>query len=56
MDMIVAGKTPREIASILTLSVRTINTCRINILHKLKLRGNAELVRYAIENNLIGKY
>ncbi|MBF0553367.1 MAG: response regulator transcription factor [Nitrospirae bacterium] len=56
MDMIVAGKTPREIAGILTLSVRTINTYRINILHKLKLRGNAELVRYAIENNLLGKY
>ncbi|MCG6553387.1 MAG: response regulator transcription factor [Candidatus Magnetominusculus sp. LBB02] len=55
MDMIVSGKTPKEIAGILSLSVRTINTYRINILHKLNLRGNAELVRYAIENNLFSK-
>ncbi|MBF0519940.1 MAG: response regulator transcription factor, partial [Nitrospirae bacterium] len=49
MDMIVAGKTPMEIASVLNLSVKTINTYRINILNKLKIRGNAELVRYAME-------
>ncbi|MBF0538212.1 MAG: response regulator transcription factor [Nitrospirae bacterium] len=56
MDMIVTGKTPKEIADMLNLSVRTINTYRGNILEKLQLKNNAELVRYAIENNLFHKY
>ncbi|MBF0568480.1 MAG: response regulator transcription factor [Nitrospirae bacterium] len=55
MEMIVAGRTPKEIAELLTLSVRTINTYRSNIMEKLQLRNNAELVRYAIENKLFDK-
>ncbi|MBF0555375.1 MAG: response regulator transcription factor [Nitrospirae bacterium] len=55
MEMIVAGRTPKEIAELLTLSVRTINTYRSNIMEKLQLRNNAELVRYAIENKLFEK-
>ncbi|MBF0521320.1 MAG: response regulator transcription factor [Nitrospirae bacterium] len=56
MGMIVSGKTPREIAQMLSLSVRTINTYRGNILEKLQLKNNAELVRYAIENKLSDTY
>ncbi|MBF0515586.1 MAG: response regulator transcription factor [Nitrospirae bacterium] len=56
MEMIVAGRTPKEIAQQLTLSVRTINTYRSNIMEKLQLRNNAELVRYAIENKLFNKH
>ncbi|MBF0565114.1 MAG: response regulator transcription factor [Nitrospirae bacterium] len=55
MGMIASGKTPKEIAEILNLSVRTINTYRSNILDKLQLKNNAEMVRYAIENNLLDK-
>ncbi|MBF0488530.1 MAG: response regulator transcription factor [Nitrospirae bacterium] len=55
MEMMVTGRTPKEIAELLTLSVRTINTYRSNIMEKLQLRNNAELVRYAIENKLFDK-
>ncbi|MBF0457725.1 MAG: response regulator transcription factor [Nitrospirae bacterium] len=55
MEMIAAGRTPKEIAERLTLSVRTINTYRSNIMEKLQLKNNAELVRYAIENRLFDK-
>ncbi|MBF0564358.1 MAG: response regulator transcription factor [Nitrospirae bacterium] len=56
MDMIVAGKTPGEIADALSLSVSTIKNYRGNILKKLELRNNAELIRYAIDNNLFQRF
>ena len=46
------GKTVKEIASILALSGNTVSTYRRRILHKSKMRTNAELMRYAISNRL----
>lgn len=51
--MIASGKTAREIAGDLCLSVKTINTFRGRILKKLNKRTNVELTRYAIENRLV---
>jgi two-component system invasion response regulator UvrY len=51
--MIASGKTAREIAGDLCLSVKTINTFRGRILKKLDKRTNVELTRYAIENRLV---
>jgi DNA-binding NarL/FixJ family response regulator len=51
--LIAAGKPPREIASDLSLSVRTVGTHRARLLAKMGLRNNAQLVQYAIENHLI---
>jgi DNA-binding NarL/FixJ family response regulator len=51
--MIASGKTAREIAGDLCLSVKTINTFRGRILKKLSKRTNVELTRYAIENRLV---
>jgi two-component system invasion response regulator UvrY len=36
----------------LTLSVKTVSTHRRHILEKMQLQTNADLVRYANENNL----
>jgi DNA-binding NarL/FixJ family response regulator len=47
------GKGNREIADELFISVKTVDTHRSHILEKLGLKNNAELVRYAIKNNLI---
>ena len=52
--LIGSGKTVPEIAVILSLSVKTISTHRAHILDKMKLKNNAELVVYAIRNELIG--
>jgi two-component system, NarL family, invasion response regulator UvrY len=47
------GKTVGEIAGDLFLSVKTISTYRKNILDKLHLRNNSEIIRYAFLNNLV---
>jgi DNA-binding NarL/FixJ family response regulator len=52
LRMLGSGRTVSEIASALALSVKTISTYRARLLMKLQMRGNAELMRYAIENGL----
>lgn len=47
------GKPNREIGKLLHISTRTVDTHRSNILKKLKMKTNAELVKLAISNNLI---
>jgi DNA-binding NarL/FixJ family response regulator len=47
------GKPNREIGKILHISSRTVDTHRSNILKKLKLKTNAELVKVAITAGLI---
>lgn len=51
--LIAAGLSVSKIAKKLSLSVKTISTYRTHILEKLKLRNNAEMIYYAIKNNLI---
>ena len=53
MRFIASGKTVSEIAHNLSLSVKTVSTYRVRILSKMKLKNNAELVRYAMENRLV---
>ena len=48
-----SGKTVSEIADQLSLSATTVSTYRSRILEKMNMRTNAELTRYALENNLI---
>jgi DNA-binding NarL/FixJ family response regulator len=51
--MIAAGKPPREIASELNVSVKTVATHRARLLEKMGLRNNAEIVQYALEHQLL---
>ena len=53
LKMIASGKTVSEIADSLALSVTTVSTYRARILFKTKMRTNAELTHYAIENKLV---
>ena len=50
--MIASGKTVGEIATELSLSVKTISTYRTRILEKMNMKTNAELIHYAIHHNL----
>lgn len=52
MSMISSGKTVKEIAVTLSLSVKTVSTHRSHILKKLHLKNNADIMRYALENQL----
>ena len=49
---IVQGKTSNEIANVLFISKKTVDTHRRNILHKLGLRSSIEIIIYAYKNNL----
>ncbi len=53
MRMIAAGKKIHTIAEELSLSRNSVNTYRARILEKMGMQSNAELTRYAVENNLI---
>ncbi len=54
MCMIGSGKSMKEIGSELFLSIKTISTYRTRILKKMDLRNNSELIRYVVENSIIG--
>jgi len=51
--LMASGKTSGEIAEELFLSVKTISTYRARILEKLRLKNTAELINYAIQNQLV---
>lgn len=53
LQLIASGKTVSSIATELSLTVNTISTYRARILEKLQLNNNAELTRYALDNNLV---
>ena len=51
--MIAKGNTLTDIATALSLSIRTISTYRFRLLQKLQLNNNAELISYALHNQLV---
>lgn len=53
MALIASGKSNQEVADGLFISTKTVETHKANILDKLGLRNTAELVKYAIKNNII---
>ncbi len=53
LRLIAKGYTNREIAEVLVLSVRTVETHRANLMSKLHLGNRAELVQYAKEQGLL---
>lgn len=53
MRGIASGQTVSEIAEQMHLSVKTVSTYRTRLLDKMKMASNAELTRYAIENQLV---
>jgi len=53
MRLIVEGKAVRDIAEILSISANTVASYRSRILEKMKMKTNAEIIRYAIEQKLI---
>ncbi|MCX8474654.1 MAG: response regulator transcription factor [Sphingomonas sp.] len=53
VQLIAEGKINKEVGYILNISVKTVETHRASAMHKLKLRTTAELVRFAVRNNII---
>jgi DNA-binding NarL/FixJ family response regulator len=53
VQLVAEGKSTKEIATALGISVKTAETHRANILRKLKVHSVSELVRYAVKNQII---
>jgi DNA-binding NarL/FixJ family response regulator len=50
--LIAASKTNKEVASLLNISIRTVETHRSNIMEKLGIHSVSDLIVYAIRNGL----
>jgi DNA-binding NarL/FixJ family response regulator len=46
------GKSLKEIAALLSLSVKSVGTYRARVLEKMNMSTNADLIRYVIENKV----
>ncbi len=53
VQLLAEGKSNKEVADTLGISTKTIETHRATIMRKLELKSFAEMVRYAIRNNII---
>ena len=53
LALVASGKSNQEVADDLFISIKTVDTHKNHILDKLGLKNTAELVKYAIKNNLI---
>lgn len=53
LDMIVAGKSNKEIALELGISPKTVSVHRTNLMSKLNVQNTVELIRYATNNPLV---
>jgi two-component system, NarL family, nitrate/nitrite response regulator NarL len=51
--LIAAGRTEKEIAFLLQISIKTVGFHRENLKRKLGLRTTAELTWYAVEQRLL---
>ena len=51
--MLVAGEAVSDIATRLNLSVKTVSTHKANLMHKLGMTNQTEMVRYALKHGLL---
>ena len=52
-QLLAEGKSSKEVAVALGISVKTAETHRANIMRKLGIHSVSELVRYAVKNQII---
>jgi DNA-binding NarL/FixJ family response regulator len=53
VKLLAEGKSNKEVAAVLEISVKTVEAHRANVMHKLNLSSLSDLVRYAIRNGIV---
>jgi DNA-binding NarL/FixJ family response regulator len=53
LQLLAEGRSNRGVSALLGISVKTVETHRAAIMKKLSISSIAELVRYAVRNNVI---
>lgn len=53
VQLLAEGKTSREAALVLGISIKTAETHRANIMRKLEVHSLSEVVRYAVKNHIV---
>lgn len=53
LKLIAEGKTTREIADLLFISVKTVGTHKKHILENLQLKSTADIIKYAIKKGIV---
>lgn len=56
IQLVAEGKTTKEVATALSLSVKTAETHRTNLMRKLDLHSIADLSLYAVRNGIVQIY
>lgn len=56
LQLIAEGYTNKQIADILEISIKTVETHRGNLMRKLDLHDRGELIKYAIQRKIIGPF
>jgi DNA-binding NarL/FixJ family response regulator len=56
IQLVAEGKTTKEVATALSLSVKTAETHRTNLMRKLDLHSVAALTLYAVRNGIVQIY
>jgi DNA-binding CsgD family transcriptional regulator len=53
VQLLAEGKSSKELALVLAISVKTAETHRVNIMRRLGMHSVTELVRFAVKNYII---
>jgi DNA-binding NarL/FixJ family response regulator len=53
LKLVIEGRSNKEIATMLVISPKTVSVHRSNIMTKMGVHNSAELVRYAMQHNLV---
>ena len=53
IQLLAEGKSTKEVATILNLSIKTAETHRSNMMRKLNAHSVSELILYAVRNNIV---
>jgi two-component system, NarL family, response regulator NreC len=53
LQLLAEGKTNKDVASLLNLSLYTVESHRTNLMQKLNLHNTAEIVLYAVRKNIV---